>query len=170
MAIPQSHYTAVVINDLLESTEYEAWLLEAVYDVAGHPIAVTDNDNWIYPANGAAPTPHNFATGKIIVGDWKPKFLEVGLPLVFASSFKILDMIVEWVLRQNVMNVPFQFSQKLPLLTPAVVFPSLIQNRSWLRDRLIALYKELAPLRNTVIHTRNFQSTNGRLSRSSQRF
>ena len=50
-----------------------------------------------------------------------------------------------------------------------VVFPPLIESRPWLRERLIALYKELDPLRGTIIHDRHFQATGGTLEVSSSK-
>src|SRR4051812_47715324 len=83
MAISTAHYTSQIIADLTDRTIYEAWVLEAVYNLTDVPIAVSDNDNLIYQANGGQPTAHLYATAHIVIGDWKPKFLEVGTPLVF---------------------------------------------------------------------------------------
>lgn len=163
MPITTAHYTPGVVTDLTDRTVYEAWLLEAAYDLASRPIAVSDNDTWLYPANGGPPSAHYYATCHTIIGNWKPKFLEAGAPLVFVTSYKILDMVIEWVLHQNLADVPWQFAQKITALGGQLVFPELIEIRAWLRERVIALYRELAPLRNTVIHRRNFQSTNGTL-------
>lgn len=164
MAITTAHYTSQIITDLTDRTIYEAWVLEAVYNLTDFPIAVSDNDNWIYPANGGQPTAHHYATAHLVIGDWKPQFLEVGTPLVFVATYKLLDMVVEWVLHQNVSPVPWRFVDKIAALGRQVVFPALIENRTWLRNGLTALYEELAPLRNTVIHSRSFQSNNGTLS------
>lgn len=164
MSTEPVNYTPEAIPDLTSRTEYEAWLLEAVYDLAKQPIAVSLGDGLIYPLDGSDPRVHHYLEGKSTVGDWGPMFLEVGSPLVFVTSFKLLDMIIEWVLVQNRIEVPFQFSKKSKFLERPIVFPPLIKSRPWLRERIIALYKELGPLRNTIIHNRHFQATGGTLA------
>jgi hypothetical protein len=94
-------YTSSVITDLTDRTEYEVWLLEAIYDIAEHPIAASLGDGLIYPPDGSEPKVHSYATANMIIGDWRPKFREVGAPLVLVTSFKLLDMLIEWVLTQN---------------------------------------------------------------------
>ena len=162
-------YTPEAIADLTERTEYETWLLEAVYDLAQQPIATNLGDGLIYPPDGGEAKVHGYAAGCIIIRDWRPKFLEVSAPLVLVTSFKLLDMIIEWVLIQNGMVKTHRFKEKKNALKRPIVFPNLIESRPWLRERLIALYKELAPLRGTVIHDRHFQSTEGTLQVSTSR-
>ena len=163
------NYTPAVISDLTDRTEYEAWLLEAVYDIATQPIAASPGDGWIYPPDGSPPQVYLYGSVNMIIGDWRPKFLEVGSPLVLVTSFKLLDMMIEWVLVQNGGTATYRFAQKITVLGGAVVFPPLIESRPWLRERLIALYKEFVPLRGTIIHERHFQATGGTLQVSSSR-
>jgi hypothetical protein len=70
------------LADLWARTAYEAWLLEAVYEIINRRIAVADVEELIYPASGAPPTLTVCAVGNIIIGDWRPGFLEAGAPLV----------------------------------------------------------------------------------------
>ena len=46
-------YDSIALNDLQARTQYEAWLLEAVYDVAGLPVIADFPDQLVYPASGA---------------------------------------------------------------------------------------------------------------------
>lgn len=72
-------------------------------------------------------------------------------------------MLVEWVLEQNgKKSVPYQFSRKVTPIKGAL-FPPDVQKRTWLRERLVALYEHVEPLRSTVIHARTFTSTGGAL-------
>lgn len=162
-------YTSSTLIDLAERTENEAWLLEAVYDIANQPLAVSPGDGLIYPPDGSTPELHIYASACTIIGDWRRKFLEVGTPLVLVTSFKLLDMMLEWVLVQNGTASTFRFNHKIAALAGPVVFPPLIESRPWLRERLIALYKEIVPLRGTIIHDRHFQATGGTLDVSSSR-
>jgi hypothetical protein len=162
MAAPPT-YPAPTIVELQSRTEYEAWLLEAVYAVTNERLVVEGVDHLIYPPNGGPPTYTVYAVGNVNIGDWRPGFLDAGAPLVFVTAFKILDMLMEWVLVQNGHGATHMFSQKIAALKGAIVFPDLIERRAWLRERLIALYEKLAPLRGTIIHARDFVSGNGEL-------
>lgn len=73
-------YTSSVIADLIDRTQYEAWLLEAIYNIAEQLIAASLGDGLIYPPDGSEPKIHGYATANIIIGDWRPKFREVGAP------------------------------------------------------------------------------------------
>ncbi|MCI5224322.1 MAG: hypothetical protein D3924_17050 [Candidatus Electrothrix sp. AR4] len=71
--------------------------------------------------------------------DWRPAFLNVGAPLVFVTTFKLLDMFIEWVLEKNECNATFQFQEKIKQLKSSQpsIFPSFIESRPWLKKRLI---------------------------------
>lgn len=167
MIAHRSLYGAASIADLTERTEYEAWLLEAVYEVAAQRIAVRVPDEFVYPPNGASPRALKYASSAIAVGDWHGGFLKVGAPLVFVTAFKILDMLIEWVLAENGQATTYKFEQKIQGLRQSVQFPPLMEARPWLRERLCALYEQLEPLRGTVIHDRRFTSADGTLKVSS---
>ena len=104
-----------------------------------------------------------FGVGSINIGDWCPGFLEAGAPLVLVTAFKLLDMILEWVLDQNGYQSTFRFAQKLKALRGSVQFPPLIGSRPWLQTRIVSLYASLIPLRGTIIHDRHFQAMSGNL-------
>ncbi|MBK8233928.1 MAG: hypothetical protein IPK74_00085 [Deltaproteobacteria bacterium] len=142
--------------------EYEAWLLEAVYHISSNDLFPQWPDAAIYPISGA---PKFIASmrGRIDLGDWRPGFLKVGAPLVFGTSFKLLDMLIEWILVENGASATFRFQEKLAALTPNVRFPPVIESRLWWRERLIGLYRTLEPLRGTIIHERRFATDNGEL-------
>jgi hypothetical protein len=153
-----------------ERTEYEAWLLEAVYEIAKHKIAASAPDEFIYPPGGASPRTGKYFSSDIAVGDWRGGFLKVGAPLVFVTAFKILDMMIEWVLVENGVapkRKSYTFAEKAEALKGPLQFPPLVEARPWLRERLCALYDQLKPLRGTIIHDRRFTSANGTLEVSS---
>ena len=68
--------------------------------------------------------------GNIVVGDWRPGFLNAGAPLVFIATFKLLDMFIEWVLEENGLPSTFRFQNKIKQLNRAPLFPTLIESRS----------------------------------------
>jgi hypothetical protein len=152
-------------TDLKERTEYEVWLLEAVYDIVGDPFK-HGPDAMVYPPDGGPPKFTIYGSFKIDLGDWRPGFLQVGAPLVFVTAFKVLDMLLEWVLGQNGHASTFRFVEKIKSLKGAkghITFPHAIEQEPWMRERLIALYEELEPLRGTLIHERHFTSKGGGL-------
>jgi len=152
---------------LKERTEYEVWLLEAVYEIAEHGIAASAPDEFIYPPGDTTPRMVKYASLNIVVGDWRSGFLKVGAPLVFVTAFKTLDMFIEWVLVENDLPSTYRFLEKIKKLTRSVLFPSLIETRPWLRKRICSLYEWLEPLRSTIIHDRRFTSAGGSLDVSS---
>jgi hypothetical protein len=107
---------------------------------------------------------------------WQAGFLNAGAPLVFISTFKALDMFIEWVLEQNgcepenKKTKSFTFKEKKVFLekSPSPIFPDVIQIRPGLQERLIGLYKKLEPFRGTIIHDRHFTSADGVLRVSSR--
>jgi len=156
-------YAASSIADLEARTEYEAYLLEAAYEIAEHRIAANDPDEVIYPPSGTPPKTVKYFSSNIVIGDWHSAFLKVGAPLMFITAFKILDMVIEWVLVENGSSSTHKFSEKIRELSGSVLFPPLIETRPWLRERLCALYERLEPLRGTVIHDRQFTSAGSSL-------
>jgi hypothetical protein len=94
-------FDAAALQDLEERTEYEAWLLEAVYRIADRAIPFGDLDQLVYPPGGGPPAQVIHGAGGINLRDWRPGFLKAGAPLVLVTDFKLLDMLLEWILVQN---------------------------------------------------------------------
>ncbi|GGO86270.1 hypothetical protein GCM10011348_36740 [Marinobacterium nitratireducens] len=157
------------VTRLNERTDYERWLLEAVYALVEDDLFPSWPDGVIYKLDN--PTAEFIGHGRMnaIIGDWRPSFLKAGAPLVFVSTFKLLDMLIEWILEENGISSTFRFQQKLQHLSSEPVFPQLISSRTWLKERLIGLYRLLEPLRGTIIHDRHFIATDGSIRVASSR-
>lgn len=152
------------LQELRERVGYEDWLLESVYKLAEDELFPDWPDAVIYEVDASVPVATVHGRAHIVIGDWRPGFLEAGAPLLFTTSFKLLDMLFEWVLERNERTVGFRFSSKLQQLeSPGPCYPVLLSSRPWLVDRLAGLYKHAEPLRGTIIHSRHFTSTNGAL-------
>lgn len=123
----------------------------------------------IYPANATPPKFIAYARGNIVLGDWRGGFLNAGAPLVFVTAFKLMDMIMEWVLEENGIAPSFRFQQKLNQFTSSIRFPAALESKPWLRERLIGLYRTLEPLRGTIIHSKHFASSDGTIRVSSSK-
>lgn len=164
-------YSPDAISDLIERTQYEAWLLEAVYNITGEEWSLSFPDAVIYPIGSSKPEVINYGSMNIQLFDWRPEFLNAGAPLVFVTTFKLLDMFIEWIFEKNECQVSFRFQDKIKQLksSSSPIFPGFIESRSWLKERLIGFYNLLAPLRNTIIHDRHFTSTDGTINVSSRK-
>jgi hypothetical protein len=170
MTTPAIMFGPAEIAALQDRTEYEAWLLEAVYDIIDRRIAVEGVDELIYPPSGAQPKQTIYLMGAVVIGGWQPGFLRAGAPLVLATAFKLLDMLLEWVLAENGSAPSYRFVEKIAALKRPIRFPAPAASRPWLQTRLLALYERLEPLRGTIIHDRHFKSSDGALEVSSSKW
>lgn len=161
---------------LAERTEYEAWFLESVYRISEFietPWFRKIPDTLISPVDSSEINFVNYCEVNFAIGGgipWQAGFLNAGSPLIFITTFKLLDMFIEWVLEQNEYEKTFRFEEKKKSLeaSPSPVFPSIIKSRPWLQARLIGLYKNLEPFRGTIIHDKHFTSADGVLRVSSR--
>lgn len=157
------------IERLAARTEYELWLIEAVYSIVEQRIFQTFPNTVVYKPGENKPTFFSRFRINIVIGDWRPAFLEAGAPLIFVSTFKLLDMLMEWLLEENGHNPLVSFNKKFEKLKHPLVVPPVLQNYDWLIDRLIELYKNIEPLRGTIIHAKHFTSSCGSINVSSSR-
>jgi len=162
-------FGATSIAKLSERTEYETWLLEAVYVLVEQELFPSWPDAVVYPIDNSKAQYFVYGRGNIVIGDWRPGFLNAGAPLIFVSTFKLLDMLFEWILEENGVAPSFRFQQKLENLNGKLIFPYLIESRPWLKERLIGLYSTLEPLRGTIIHDKHFTATDGAIRVSSSK-
>lgn len=162
-------YDASALIKLSERTEYETWLLEAVYALVEQELFPSWPDAVVYPVDKSKAQFFGYARGNIVIGDWRPGFLNAGAPLVFVSTFKLLDMLIEWTLDENGVPSTFRFQEKLQHLKGSPIFPPLIESRGWLKERLIGLYSTLEPFRGTIIHDKQFTATDGAIRVSSSK-
>jgi len=157
------------LSGLSERVEYEMWLLEAVYAISEQELFPSWPDAVIYPAGSSTAHFYVYGRANAVIGDWRPGFLNAGAPLVLVSIFKLLDMLIEWILEENGERSTFRFQQKLRCLECSPIFPQSIESRPWLKERLIRLYRTLEPLRGTIIHNKHFTATDGAIRVSSSR-
>ncbi|OBP17059.1 hypothetical protein A5320_21515 [Rheinheimera sp. SA_1] len=72
-------------------------------------------------------------------------------------------MLMEWIIEINGHTVNFRFSVKQKQLNGDLSFPELIEQRPWLKGRLIGLYNFLEKFRSAIIHHSQFSSLDGLL-------
>ncbi|MBD5805172.1 hypothetical protein AZOA_46200 [Azoarcus sp. Aa7] len=162
-------YDQEAILELSDRVSYEAWLLEAIYNLLEEELFPTFPDGVIYALGSSNPQFIAHSRSNIVIGDWRPGFLEAGAPLVFTSTFKLLDMFLEWVLERNGHASTHRFAEKIKTLKGTLTYPPVVENRPWLQERLRCLYEAFEPLRGTIIHSRHFASVDGSLRVSSSK-
>jgi hypothetical protein len=141
-----SIFDASSFQRLAERTEYEDWLLEAVYAIVEQKLFLGFPDGVVYPVDSSEAELFFHARSSTIHLGWQGGFLNAGAPFVFVSLFKVLDMLIEWILEENGYLPNFRFQYKTEQIKGlSTIFPSVIETRSWLKDRLIGLYEFLAP-------------------------
>ena len=125
-------YDRQSLIDLKDRTEDESWLLEAAYEIVENSLFPEWPDQLIYPPVGGDPQLIAYGRGNIVIGDWRPHFLKAGAPLLFVTTFKIIDMLVEWVLEQNGQRSTYRFQQKIAALKAVQSLPPFVSARPWL--------------------------------------
>src|SRR6266516_717042 len=85
--------------------------------------------------------------------------------LLFSSAYKVLDMIIEWTLRENGMPATvWQFSGKVAWLTrPNITFPDFLGTDAQLNGVLQQCYQRFLPFRNAMTHGQWGEFKNGAL-------
>lgn len=94
------------------------------------------------------------------------EFIQDTSPLLFTAAFKILDMVIEWTILENLGSCPWKFSQKRQVINtnPTLIFPDFLHTDGSLKAILLALYSNLAEDRNAIIHGEWGTNSNGNLS------
>jgi len=100
--------------------------------------------------------------------------IDAMLPLIFTASFKIIDMLFEWILEENDADHLAQekrapsrwpFADKIKYLgTLPLTYPSVVQAHPFIAHYPLALYSNLTKFRNEIVHRKNFSATAGVLS------
>ena len=156
------------ISSLLTKIVYELWFLDFMekrYDMiqgkADPPVIEITSGN------------ESFRTEEIfeeaLSSYYNTPVINAIIPLTFLASFKALDMIIEWILEKNSIEVPRPFMDKVKRLKKASDLPSLFERRPYLYQYSKALFCQLVPYRNEVIHKNSFAASEGTLTISSSK-
>ena len=147
---------------LLTKLDYEIWFLDFL-EKRYEMIRGKDAPSVIGIKNGEKGS--NKSVGNISISlkdhfaiDGATTLLHATMPFTFIASFKTLDMIFEWILAENSIEVPRQFTEKKKLLknNSSLQLPTLFKNQPYLYDYSKALFCQLLPYRNEVVHRDNF--------------
>lgn len=147
------------VSELLNAVAYEKFFLEQVYR-----LTINNGSPDIEIEISYTPDGEPLRKGRgwhIDISDWRGGFIAAGRPLIFITTFKILDSMFDWLVKTPSKPAPIQIDQKLAALeklTPDEL-PELLRDEAWLFDRMVALYKRTALLRNTLIHRGEFEAS-----------
>lgn len=151
---------------LEEKFDYELWLLDFISNEKmfyGNPKVDTVYFRDVGSlSNRDIPLSASFK----LCDDVAENLLKEIIPLTFVSSFKILDMIFEWILEMN-NQTPNSYHwtfeakiKRIEYLDAQLTYPPFFEFNKDIKDHLFKLYKNLKEFRNEVVHNYNFTVTN----------
>lgn len=149
-------------QEILNKLDYELWLLNQLAE-----FQLFDGGT-------------DIATLKIRIDEPETDILDEVItaitPLVFTASYKMLDIIFEWILEENhragqIKKVPWGFQDKLGLLksNPNLQYPPLFTTKKYLHSYSEALFHRLLPYRNEIVHNNAFSVSKDKLILSSSK-
>lgn len=159
------------LQDLHESTEYERWLLTRLSELSGdvdlekytvETLIEKDRDREISLDGNR----HAYLKSTMTMGGGNVEQVISDItPLIFVSSYKCLDLFIEWFLDANEINHSgsrWTFEEKTEKIdnldfAEAEAIPTIFQSNTQILECLSDMYIELVDYRHSVIHDRDFQ-------------
>lgn len=149
---------------LINKLDYEIWVLDFLGNSQDLFYGKTDIST-IQLTNKQQKASISVGIQEHLGASYGQRIIDAFTPLTFTASYKILDMIYEWILDENksmgvISDVPWTFSRKLKLIKETdLQYPSLFINNPYLKDYSFAFFSKLLPYRNEVIHSHSFSVT-----------
>lgn len=146
-------FDAIARTALEEMLGYERYLLKACNEAIRLSRGIWGPTTIVIPDDGPNQVCLQITDS---IGDTGASMTHRMSPLIFAAAYKLLDMVVEWTIRENGLNCPYQFAQKVAIIdnTPSLIYPDFIQADAALRDVLVDLFKTALPYRNAITHNK----------------
>ncbi len=165
-----SIYNKTAQSQLKEKLDYELWLLDYLSKTQDTFEGESDIST-ITLTNRKCNTYMRMPTSEVIGAGEAKKIMDAMMALTFIASYKILDMIIEWILEENkksgnIQSIPWEFCRKIKIISGASVqldYPSLFQSIPYIKDYLSALYIKLLKFRNEIVHKNNFSVSGAKL-------
>ena len=168
-------YEAMAQQVLLDKLDYEVWLLDFLAKRQDMFEGGTDI-SLIEITNNEPGTKINVGITEHIGAGAAQAIMDAMAPLTFTASYKMLDMIFEWILEENqrsgsISKVPWRFSDKLKLLANRsnLQFPPLFIGQQYLHVYSEALFRQLLPYRNAIVHDNSFSVSKDTLTLSNSK-
>ena len=161
-------------QELLDKLDYELWLLNQLADYqifdGGIDIAT------LKFRSGELDTTVLDSGEKFYTPPHMTSLVFTMTPLVFIASYKMLDMIFEWILEENhrsgrIDKVPWGFKDKVKMLKSELKlqYPPLFTTQNYLHSYSEALFCRLLPYRNEIVHNKGFSVCKDQLILSSSK-
>jgi len=157
---------------LRDKLDYELWLLDFLSNTEEIFTGGT-NISTITLINKQQATHVSIEVTDVLGSGKALEIMNKMMPLTFVASYKILDMIFEWILEENyaVGNIKnerapsqWKFSEKIRKLRELQLsYPPLMLSESYIKDYLFALYDKLLDFRNEIVHRNNFSVSDSKL-------
>lgn len=140
---------------LQEKIAYERWVQQEAVLVVKESFGIQSERTVVFHSNGKKEHKSDLHSG--FGAKRGVEVLEKLSPLLFATSFKNIDMIFEWILQENLTEVKYPFNWKIKELEKLInhsdfKLPVLLSNERDLLNILFQLYKRLVPYRNKIVH------------------
>lgn len=153
--------------------EYEIWFLNFLEQRIDR-VRENDQSPVLRITNGVVPANIKMTFEDSLSND--APLIHAMMPLTLVGSFKVLDMIFEWVLEENrklgkIPQVPWCFSDKEKLLrkAPNLHLPLLFDTHAYLFTYARTVFYKLVPYRNEVVHSNSFSVSGDKLTLSSSK-
>lgn len=164
-------YDKAAQTQLWEKLDYELWLLGFLSSTE-ETFAGGKDISTITLTNRQADLCRAVSLTEVLGSYAAIKLINAMSPLTFTASYKILDMIFEWILEENytagiVKNKRppsrWLFSKKIDKIPKLqLAYPPLMQSEPYIKDYLFALYHKLSKFRNEIVHRNKFSVSDGK--------
>ena len=166
------------IRRLHEATDYERWSLENLAELSGdvdldlYTVSkLSDKSSSREVTLDGGRKVYARASSVTIGGSGIEKAIRNISPLIFASTYKCLDLFIEWFLEINGQNPPgsrWTFNKKTDRITTLIsqgpsALPQIFATDTDVLECLSNLYIELEECRHSIVHNSDFEVVNGKL-------
>jgi len=164
-------YDSISQERLKEKVDYEIWLLDFLSKTQEAFEGGTDIST-IMLMNRQPGAQVAINITEVIGSGAAMKVIDAMSPLTFTASYKILDMVFEWILEENIPSgnikkIPWKFSEKIESISinyDKLSYPPILQSNPYIRNYLFALYSNLLKFRNEVVHKHKFSVSGNTLT------
>lgn len=141
------------IDRLKESLDYEQWVLENAIELLKRSHGKVDYRRYII--DDAHSLNVKIGVSDTLGMNRAADVINDLSPLLFNAAYKILDMLMEWIIKENQGNCPWRFIDKINILTSAGTVLSLpypLTSEPAIFSTFVKLYENLVAYRNALTH------------------
>ena len=158
-------YNQASQDQLKEKLDYELWLLNFLSnteEILGGETGIST----VTLTNRQTGANVSISLPEVLGGGAARKIINSITPLTFTASYKIVDMIFEWILEENYSAgritdrdspARWPFLKKIDQIRNLQLeYPPLMQSEPYIKDYLFALYDKLLKFRHEIVHRNKF--------------